>query len=122
MTTIPNKTFYFQDGQLVAETTEMVPAPPNWERFIEKMMGSELANALHHEAMKIPGVSLAASSLPGEILNVSKGGDTSLLRRAWLLLLSTGVLPQVFLESVLQEAVDSNLPQHVVEALQPPSS
>lgn len=120
MTTVPNKTIYFQNGQPEREVIEMVPAPPNWEAFRAAMLGSTLANAALAQAQQVESVAIAASTIASEIVNVSRGADVAPLREAWLHLLSRNLIPVELLQAILQTAQEANLPDYVIAALQPP--
>lgn len=121
MTTVPNKTIYFWNGEPVSEITEMVPAPTDWDAFLDAMLGSTLANSALAQARQVESVSIAVDTIASEIINVSRGADVAPLRKAWLHLLSNGLISVELLQAILQTAQTANLPDHVIAALQPPA-
>lgn len=120
MTTVPNKTIYFRDGEPESEITEMVPAPTDWDSFLEVMLKSTLANSALAQARQVESVSVAVNTIPNEIINVSRGADVEPLKKAWLHLLLNGLISVELLQAVLQAAQEANLPDHLIAALQPP--
>jgi hypothetical protein len=115
------RTVHFEDGHAVAVIVEMVPMPPDWEAFRAAMLGSTLANAALSQAQLVESVSIAAATITSEIVNVSRGADVSPLREAWSHLLSNGLISAELLQAILQTAQQANLPDYVIEALQPPT-
>lgn len=100
----------------------MIPAPPDWDAFHAAMLGSTLANVALAQAQQVDSVSIAASTVTAEIVNVSRGADVTLLREAWLHLLSKNLIPADLLQAILYAAQEANLPEHVIAALQPPTT